>query len=440
MKKFFSTLLISSLLFSSSFASDKIFVVNPEAIRGQLFSGNITLREALNNVESSKLNMSMARAKLLPSLNLGVLLPALANPTFLLSSVTFLFPFLVPSNWAVLKQQNELFEADKASYKALQLNILSNALSLYYTYLNDQKIQNIYVDQSEALGKIYSSLKKQSDVLGNVTSEDLGMASAQWEESKIRISKLQELLIAEKAGIRQLLGLPLGSELSVEDSEVLPSQYENKSAGEIADRSKDIAPEALQLSYVLKAAIAGKFAKLFGFLSAATLSGTSTNNNSPFDGLKASGGFSFGLDNLVNIKIANNNIEAVKLRQEQFDQENEKMAEILAGQIQEGKQQEDLASLALSDRLNVYEGQKRQYALGLISLQTLLQTETLLTDSKVNKLKTDLDLKMQRITLKRMVIEGEFGEVKGCNAEFSQDKKGLFHFKKERSLDQLCQN
>ena len=102
----------------------------------------------------------MARAKLLPTLNLGALLPALANPTFLLASVTILFPFLVPSNWIVLKQEKELFESDKASYKALQLNILSNSLALYYTFVNDQKIHNILAEQSNTLGTIYTNLKK----------------------------------------------------------------------------------------------------------------------------------------------------------------------------------------------------------------------------------------------------------------------------------------
>lgn len=440
MKKFIASLLVSSFLISSTFAADTAFVVNPTSIRGQLFSKNITLREALNNVQNSKLNVSMARAKLLPSLNLGILLPALANPTFLLSSVTFLFPFLVPSNWAVLKQQKELFESDKASYKALQLNILSNSLSLYYTYMNDQKVQNIYIEQSDLLGKLYTILKKQSDVLGNVTSEDLEMAQASWEESKIRVSKLQELLVVEKAGLRTLLGLPLGAELNVEDVDLPATQFESKSAQEIAEHSLDVAPESLQLGFLVKAAKAGKFSKLFGFISSASLSGTSTNNNSPFEALKAGGGFNFGADNLVNLKIADNNLAAIVLRAEQLKEENEKTAEVVVGSMSEVKGQQELSKSALEARMQVYLGQKRQYELGLISLQTLLQTQSQLTDSKVNTLKTDLDLKMQRLTLQRLVIDGDFAQVKGCSAAATDEKKSLFHFKKkEQSLDQLCQ-
>ncbi len=442
MKKFFSTLLISSLLIvSTSFAADTVkpFVVNPTTMRGQLFSKNITLLQALNNVQASKNNVTMARAKLLPSINLAVLLPALANPTFLLASVTFLFPFLVPSNWAVLKQEKELFESDKASYKSLQLNILSNALSLYYTYVNDQKVQQIYVEQSKVLQTIYENLKVRSEILGDVGSDDLAMAQAQWDEAKIRSSKLAELLGEELSALRTLLGLPLGTNLTVEDADLPASGYETKSALEIADHSLEVAPEAVQLQYLVKAAKAGKWAKVFGFMSSASVAGTASSSGSAFGQLKSGGAFSFGADNLVNIKIANNNIESINLRQEQLKQEGEKTAEIVVGSMVEVKEQQDLSQSSLDNRMKVYDGQKVQFELGLISLQTLLQTQSQLTDSKVNVLKTDLDLKMQRLTLQRLVIDGDFALVKGCSAENPAESKGIFHRNKEKSLDEICQ-
>lgn len=449
MKKILSTILITSILFGSSLtlAADKTFIVTPDSIRNQLFSSNMTLLQALNNVEKSKLDVSMARAKLLPSLNLGVLLPALANPTFLLGSVTFLFPFLIPSNWAVLKQEKALLEADRLSYKALQLNVLSNALSLYYTYLNDIQIQQIYAEQSETLGLLYQSLKRQSSVLGNVTTEDLNMAAAQWEESKIQVSKLQELLIEERAGLRTLLGLPLGAAYDVKLVELAPTDFETKSAAEIAQRSIDVAPEMSQIGFLIKAAKAGKFAKMFGFMSSSTLSGTSSDGSSAFSGLKAGGGFTIGADTFVNVKIANNNIEAIQLREDQLREENEKVAEVISGRIIEVKSQKDLTANALRDRLKVYEGQKKQYAIGLIPLQTLFLTQTQLTASYISNIKNDLDLKMQRLTLQRLVIDGDFSRVMGCKAsvatksfETSTDKKWFKKDPKEdqTTLDDIC--
>lgn len=441
MKKILILILISTYCLNAFSAEPTSFVVNPKTLREQLLSKNMSLLQALNNVQTSKLNVSMARAKLFPSINLGVLVPGLANPSFLLSSVNFLFPFLVPSNWLALKQQKELFESDKAAYKSLELNVLSNSLTLYYTYVNDQKVAAVLSEQSEALGVLYKNLKKQSDILGNVTAEDLGLASAQWHESKIRVSKLQELLILEKASLRTLLGFSLGKELIVEDVDLASSSFENNDAREIADHSIAVAPEATQLSFLLKAAKVGRFAKLFGFMASASMSGTSVNNNSPFDALKIGGGFSFGLDNLVNFQLANNNIEAIKLRTEQLKEENERTAEVLVGQIAEVKEQQGLTSRALQDRLAVYEGQKKQYALGLISLQTLLQTQVQLTDSLVANIKSDIDLKMQRLTLMRLTIDGDFGLVQGCKAESAPSSdKSIFRRKSKdnQSLDKIC--
>ncbi len=441
MRKLIATILVTTFLSVQTYAAETKFTVNPTTVRTQLLSGNISLLQSLNNVQNSKLNVSMARAKLLPSLNLGVLLPALANPTFLLSSVTILFPFLVPSNWLVLKQEKELFEADKASYKAIQLNVLSNALSLYYTLINDQKVHQVYLDQSAVLERVYKTLKKQSDILGNVTTEDLNMALAQWEESKIRVSKIDELLIEERAALRASLALPLGTELMMEEKDLPASEFETRPIGEIAQRSLDIAPESVQLNSLVKAAKAGKMAKIFGFMSSSSIAGTSSNNASPFEGLKAGGGFSIGADTLVNIKIANNNIDSLLLRVEQFKEENEKVAEVLSGKLIEVKEQQELSQSAFNARMKVFEGQRRQYELGLISLQTLLQTESQLTDIKVNQIKADLDLKMQRLTLQRLVIDGDFSLVKGCSADSlpkDMEKKGIFHRKKSMSLDELC--
>jgi multidrug efflux system outer membrane protein len=439
MKNIIVSLIISTFIMGNTFADDKAFVVNPVSIRKQLFSKNITLLQAMNNVEKSKLNVSMARANLLPKLNLGMLLPALANPTFLLGSVTAMFPFLVPSNWAALKQEKALFESDKQSYKALQLNVLSSALSLYYTYLNDLDVQKVYADQTDGLKQIYDNLKEQSEVLGNVPDDKLDMAEAQWLESKSQISKLEELIISEKAGVRTLLGLPLGAKIEVETVDLTPSDYENKSASEIAQYSLQVAPEAAQISLLISASKAGKFAKVMGFISSGTVSGTSSDSGSAFNNLKAGGSFSFGADNLVNVKLADNNIEAMRLRETQLIEENEKTAEIVAGQMIEVKKQQDLTAKVLEARMSVYEAQKTQYAIGLIPLQTLLLTQTQMTATYINNLKTDLDLKMQRLTLKRLVLEGDFAMVPGCSGNAAPAEKKWFGLKKPQTLDQVCQ-
>jgi len=397
------------------------------------------LLQAFNNVQNSKLKVTSARAKLLPSINLGVLLPALTNPTFLLGSVKILFPFLIPSNWAVLKQEKKLFESDKASYKALQLNVLSLSLSLYYTYLTDQKIQNVFKKQSELLNKMYLMLKRQSQILGNIAIEDLEMSFAELQESKMRDSQLEILLMEEKAALRSMLGLSLETDLQFEIVSLNPSSFEGKLPLEIANHSLLVAPEMEQLKFLIAASKADKFAKMFGFISTASIGGNSKDNTSAFDNMKAGGDFTFGGELFVNIKMSNNNTSALYLREEQLKQENERVAEIIVGKMYQLNEQKLLAKSILDNRRKVYQGQKRQYDLGLISLQTLLQTESQLTDSEINYYKTEQDFTMTRLTLQRLVIDGDFSKIQGCLGENWSKKRGLFHPKKKRqSLDQLC--
>jgi outer membrane protein TolC len=443
-----SFILSSNLSFAEQTKSQ--FVVNPETMRTQLLSNNISLQEALNHVESSKLNVNAARAKLFPSLNLGVLLPALANPSFLLSSITFLFPFLVPSNWTAVKQEANLLEADKAAYRATELNLLSNAFSLYYTHLNDLEIQNIYNDQSLAMEKLYLVLKRQSEVLGNVSAEDLQMAQAQMNDSKTAASKIQELIILEKANLRSLLALPLKTDMQIVVSEIAPSNFEDKSIQEVLDRSLLVAPEVTQLDYLVKAAENGKFSKELGFISQASIGGIANSTNSAFGNAKASGTFSFGLDTISSIELAQNNIDSIKLRQEQLKQENEKTSEVLVGQMHEMKSQLKFSSDSLEERRAVYNSQTREYQLGLISEQTLLLTESQLTNSRVAFAKSNLDYRLQRLALQRLVIDGDFAKVKSCNAtvkkseKTSEEKSFGFpwfgHKKPTVSLDDVCKN
>lgn len=420
------------------------FVVNPDSIRTQLLSQNISLLQTLNNVESSKLNVNMARAKLFPSINLGVLLPALSNPTFLLASVTYLFPFLVPANWAVLKQEKNLFESDKASYKALQLNLLGNAYSLFYTHINDLAVQKIYSEQVIVLEKLYQSLKHESEVLGDVPAEELDLAAAQMNDAKVKVSRLQELLINEKASLRTLLALPIGTELTIENRDIAPSSFEEKTLLEIFDRSMSMAPEVIQLNYLIKAAENGKFAKMMGFVSQASISGTATSSTNVFGNLRSGGLFSFGLDNIITVQFANNNIDSIKLRQEQLKEENQKTTEILTGQLIEMKLQLGYGQDELRSRLAIYNGQKIEYKLGLISLQDLLLTESQLTNTKVNLVKSELDFNLQRLAFLRLVVDGDFSKVQGCNAKSVglETKKSLhipgFGKKKAQSLDEVC--
>jgi hypothetical protein len=68
----------------------------------------------------------------------------------------------------------------------------------------------------------------------------------------------------------------------------------------------------------------------------------------------------------------------------------------------------------------------------------LLQNQLLLTESYVLNIKSDLDLKMQRLTLSRLVVEGDFSKIKGCVLSNTTEHRSIFRREKPQSLDELC--
>lgn len=430
MKKYF----ILSVIFSQfTFAEQSVpFKVNVETIKNQILVNNHSLQTGIYNVQLAKQNVDQARAKLLPSLNLGLLLPALANPTFLLASVTTLFPFLIPSNWAVYKQEQSLFLADKESFKVLQLNILSSAYSLYFTTLNDQKMVDAYQKQADSLVEIYNNLKDESEVLGNIPEADLEMANAQLKDAQFKLSKLTELVREEKINLKYALGFSVDGEITLEDSTLKASSFEDKGPRTVMNRAFDVSPEIKQLHFLEDAAKSGVFNKKMSFFSTASLSGLANGNNSAFDNLKIGGALSIGFDYGVNISIAENNLYALKQREVELGVETMMTSEIIVGHMSEVKKQLDLVKDSLKSRLNVYEFQRDQYSLGLISLQTLLQTQSLLADAYANVFKTELDYNTQRVAFLRLIVDSSFSEVKECSGNLDQFKG------KSIPLDVIC--
>jgi hypothetical protein len=241
-----------------------------------------------------------------------------------------------------------------------------------------------------------------------------------------------------------MLALPIGTELQIESSDVVSSSFEDKSVQEVIDRSMQMAPEVSQLIFLEKAASAGKFSKELGAITQASIGGTTTSQNPAMSNLKPGVSFNFGLSNITSVQLASKNIAAIKLGQEQLKEQNEKTAEILIGQLFEMKSQLQLSNEAFQKRNAVFEDQTFEYKMGAISEQTLLQTQSQLAAARVSLAKSQLDYRLQKLALSRLVIDGDFAKVQGCNpsADSAMTKKS-FHIPgfgkgKSRSLDVVC--
>jgi outer membrane protein TolC len=136
-------------------AAAKTVRVNPQSLQTLLLAQNNNLLQELNNVYKAKVNVDLARAQLLPSLNLGL---GVAGGGFSLASAVFLLPFLLPSNWINLRESQHLLNAEVKSYYILQLNEYASAYSLYMTIVGDFALRDV----------LYSQYKNLLDIQNNV--------------------------------------------------------------------------------------------------------------------------------------------------------------------------------------------------------------------------------------------------------------------------------
>ena len=149
------------------------FVVNPTSLRQRLLEGNTSVLQSLNNVYQSRELLNIARGNILPSLSATALL----NPAgFASSSLTFLFPFLLPSNWFNLDAQKHQLTADGIAYYLVELNEYSIAYAIYMTILEDEDLRNVYQQQVDNYAKIEFVIQHGLP-LGLYTQTDLDQAA-----------------------------------------------------------------------------------------------------------------------------------------------------------------------------------------------------------------------------------------------------------------------
>ena len=118
----------------------------------------------------------------------------------------------MPSNYYNVYAEKNTFESEKLSYKILELNTYSSALTLYYTALNDQVSQAIYEEEAADLQKIVNERKERVE-FGSDSQQDLQQAQANEEVALVNASQNAELVTQELTQIRSALGLGIDTKL-----------------------------------------------------------------------------------------------------------------------------------------------------------------------------------------------------------------------------------
>ena len=421
--------------------------LNPTTIQKQL-SKNTQVMLGLNQVHQAKDEVNIARGNLLPSLNLGGLL-SFSGGGFILSAIDFLVPFLVPSNWANFYTQKSLFESEKLSYKVIQLNTLSSALSMYYTVLSDYQVQAIYQQQYLDLQEIYELQKRKSST-GTVPVSDLLQTQAQAQMAGVRASQLTELNRQEIASIRKALALPLSTNINLEVVDAKAAPWEFESASSTIRKVNSVSVEAQQFRYLIKAANEQIWSKKFGWISGGTIGSRSVNGgNASFSNFAASGSVNLGFALYPTIQLSQDKMREIEIQARDISLENTRIVESALGSLIEAKQQLDLSTQAENQMARVYQIRVQEYDQGTETLTNVLIARNQMAESSIARIKSNLDVNLQRSLMQRALISSDYANIRGCSssavAPEEQKKQGrisrIFKPLKEiiyPSMDEIC--
>ncbi|MGZ3771713.1 MAG: TolC family protein [Bdellovibrio sp.] len=413
-------------------------VINSQTIKNFILSKNVPLMMQLLQVEQAKIKVNIARGNLLPSINLGALVAS--GPTFALSTISMLMPFLFPSNWLDLKQSHYLLNSQTKAYHIAKLNALASAYSLYLTLISDSNLRDVLQRQLDNYQNIeeYIRLGVQA---GLRQQSELFFAHAQTAMASYQVSKVDELLNQEISTLRQMLALPLTEHLVIDRTHPEKDAVELLDVQRALELSISLAPEFEQLYYLEQAAKAGKWSQAFAFLSGGSLAETRSTATGNWNPGAASGQMSIGFSYYPKIQLSSLNIEQVKLQRKQMLLQQTQMVESVFGSIVEARKQVEKTTDAENSWNEYYENEFLRFQLGLTDLLHVLNAANNLTTALTGKIKSQNDLDNQRVTLNRLLLNREFRDVRPCVAVLESGKfkgNGFKRSDKEISIEKFC--
>lgn len=434
--------LLLSLSSGASANSEKSVTINPQTLRTLLLSQNIDIAVALNQVQQAKTHVSQARASLLPSVNLGSVISS--GPSFMLTSVSFLMPFLMPSKWMDLKESTHLLKAQGISYYLAQINGYASAYSLYMTVLGDMELRNALYRQYENFKAIEDQLRLPAEV-GIIRKEDFLQAQAQAELALVQVSQVDELIVRETAAIRQMLGLSLNQKIIFAPATTAASNYEGWKPQALLDKVHASSPETQQMDSLLLAAEYAKWSKTFGFLSGASLGVNRPVTGGSFSSVTSNSSVDFGFGYFPALELSNQNLAQLRLRKQEVRLEQAQLIEATLGAMTEAHKQYNSAVQAEENLRTVYDAEYMRYQVGIVDIVQVLQAGNSLTTAVVNKVKAQTNLNTLRVSLHRMTGDDQFKAIEKCVIErrSSGGIKGrlgrIFNPGKDRvTIDDVC--
>ena len=426
---------------SSTRNSANMITINPDTLKTYLMKSNTSILNELTLVAQAKDKVNIARGNLLPSLNLTAAVESLISaPTFVLSSVSMLMPFLLPSNWFDLKASDNLLKAEEESYLILELNEYASAYSIYETIIMDMALRDVLQQQYTNLAGVATLLQQQNQ-LGIGSPTDLANAQGQAQLAKGQVSQMDELLIQEKADFRFALGLGLVDDMNFEIEHVPASSVEGKTPESLLTQVNQKSPESVQIRDMIAAAKDEKWSVVFSFINTAALATSgAAGKSAAFNGMAAEGTVNLGFGLIPNIALSNDNIAQIQIQGVTLKLTEGEILETNLGSVPQAQEQLVLNTEAETNLQQVYADQVLAYKLGLTDLIHVLDAQAAITTASTNKVKSQNDLDNLRINLHRIMLTKQFSNMRQCHAPKPLGAiKGLFNPSGEYpTIDQAC--
>jgi hypothetical protein len=267
---------------------------------------NHLVLEGALKVYQAKEAVQVARANLLPKLNVWKIVGAVVDPMDSVGLIEDVAPFLVPANWFRKGEQRILLEAQKEGYRSLWANELMTSRTLYLQILFDQAIRDQVSDQISSLQSLHQ-LVRTRETWGKAkpgTAREIEIRMLGLEED---IRRLDVLLAEERGQLGYLLGVGARQEVALEpvtapeDARWEPMKYEDHEA-----RVVQASAELRQFKRLVEVASKVKKEIYYSFLGASSQSRGVAGG--VFDGLPVQSGLGFGLGASIRITKAQKQI------------------------------------------------------------------------------------------------------------------------------------
>ena len=414
--------------------------LSPDVLQQMILSGNKDIYTQLLSLEDARDKLQGARSALLPSINVSVS----SVPNFIVSGLSALLPFLLPSNYFQLDEAHDTFLAHMDAFKIYELNTVATGLSLYFTVMADLKTVQVYKAEAQDLRAIANYQAALQGV--NYSYEQVLNAQSLAATAEGNAKDLQAKVAGEIENLKNSVGLTdAHQQITILDVDMPASVDESLDPQWVTQLALRQSPELDQAKHLVSAAQSGVDAAEFGILSSVSLvaeqAGQTANSSVSFSKYKATGTASFSFGTLDTVSISERSVTEAQA-QVGLLQDSE------ATLINSTLQAINLQAQAMNDFQKAMSAAQQSYALTLANYQVgtvnyvdLMTAHNTMVQAQIKLINEELGLNLNRVTLHRALMTANFANIKGCLAQ--PVKPGGFwslfgDFSPQYTLIELC--